>query len=238
MCLTIVHHQSELEIRSPAVINPFSGNKYFNPYQTIIEECHYGGAIGENFCTFHGDSASCIKNEWQICSAEDGETCLEWQTFHVVSPSKDESFLSKMGKPLLPLDDRHVCSDRHASYIKLRRDFWEAGTQVQWWTEQLDVCSKKLAVQREASCDDGYLLMCLKEARKQLQDYIDELLTLTQIWKMYATDYKMEPCPADGFDFDTFAEFFQASPENGVQIIPYQLLLDTDPERSPINYRG
>lgn len=232
MCVIIVHHQSEIEIRRPAIIDPFSSDKFFNPYETITEERHYGGALRENFCNFHDDSTACIKNQWTKCIAEDGETCFEWQTFHVVSPSRDESFLSKMGPPHPP-GNKHVSSDKHASYIKLRKDFWEAGTHVQWWTQQLDESRKKLAAQRAAFCDDEYLLMCLKDARKHLQDSIDELMVLTKIWRMYATDYKMEPCPADGFDFDAFAEFFQAVPEYGAPIIPYQLLLKTDPEALP-----
>lgn len=232
MCVTIIHHQSEIEIRRPAVINPFSSEKFFNPYETITEERHNEGAVGENFCNFHDDSTACIKNEWQICSRKESETCPEWQIFHVVSPNRDESFLSKMGPPHDP-GNRLVSSDKHASYIKLRKGFWEAGTQVQWWTQQLDESKKKLAAQRAASCDDGYLLTCLKDARKHLQDSINELTVLAQLWKMYATDDKMEPCPADGFDFDKFAEFFQAVPEYGAPIIPYLLLLRTDPEALP-----
>lgn len=156
----------------------------------------------------------------------------------MVTSSKDERFLSQMGKPLLPSDERQVSSDRHAPYIELRMDFWEAGTQVEWWSHELEVCSKKLAVQRAASCNYGYLFTCLKEARKQLQGYIDELQTLTRRWNLYAEDGKMEPCPATGFDWGPFTELFQVSREHGVHISPYQLLKDTDPEGTHINIRS
>ncbi|KAF7552786.1 hypothetical protein G7Z17_g4082 [Cylindrodendrum hubeiense] len=229
MCLTLVIHQTdnEPEFRHSAIIDPNSGHKVFNPYENTFEDRRLGDAVEEEGCSLHD---LCTKIEWQICNAKHDESaCFGWQNFHMVLSNHNEHpILSRLGEPLGPSDERKVSSDIHIPYIKLREEYWLAGSLVGFWARQLIESNNKLEVQGTLLHDDGYLLECCKSARKELQLYIDKLEELASRWRIHSQLGKMEPCPSDGLACNPFAEFFQMSPESGTS--PYQLLKDTDSE--------
>lgn len=224
MCLTLIVHEADSDVRFESIINAESGLTVYNPFQTPYCSVAYEKKDQED------NEVPCTKGEWDICNHKDDESaCHGWEEFHVVVHSRNAnqtiaSLISTFGEPVDPSDDMKKSSATQAPYVQARQAFFIAGQNVAMGAERLNWYKKRFILENEKDA-----LANIRFLRTKLQNSITELEKATMKWEKYVEQGKMEPCPSKGFEKHPFASLFEVPPSAGTRISPNQLLKHTEP---------
>ncbi|KAH7019036.1 hypothetical protein EDB80DRAFT_187710 [Ilyonectria destructans] len=224
MCLTLIVHEADSDIRFESIINAESGLTVYNPFQMPYCSVVYEKKDQED------NEVPCTKGEWDICNHKDDESaCHGWEGFNVVVHSRNAnqtiaSLISTFGEPVDLLDDMRKTSATQAPYVQVRQAFFAAGQNLAMDAERLNWHKKQFILENGKDA-----LATIRYLRIKLQNSITELEKATMTWEKYAEQGKMELCPSKGFEKHPFASLFEVPPNAGTRMSPNQLLKHTEP---------